>query len=139
MDVNLPNEIIKDAAKKSLAVYMGAVHMTEAGRPAIPPKHLKEQVIPVIENDSLGNTVIIAPPGSAKTTAMIAAGGWWIGRDPTQHIAFISNTGGQAGRRSVSIRDTIESNPAYHAIFPHVKPNSSRGWGGGGSGKRGRL
>lgn len=112
----------------SLAAYLPAVHRTDTGAPAYPPAHLRP-IVEAFEDDSLGNTVIIAPPGSAKTNTAIAACGWWIGRDPNLHVGYFSNTGPQANRRSVAIRDVVRFSPAYRAIFPRVEPDFLKGWG----------
>lgn len=117
-----------EAARANLAAYLPLVHRTDGGLPAIPPRHLRDIVIPVLQDDSLGHTVIIAPPGSAKTNTSIGAAGWWLGHNQTQHIGFFSNTDRQAYRRSVAVRDTIDLNPAYHRIFPQVQPDRQKGW-----------
>lgn len=115
-------------ARNSLAVYIGLVHRTDDGKPAIPPAHLRNIVIPAIENDALGDTVIILPPGGAKTNTLIGAVCQWLGQDPTQHLAYICDSGPQAEKRSLAIRDVIEADPTYRTIFPNTKPNKSRGW-----------
>lgn len=109
-------------------MYTGIVHKTDTNRPALPPQHLLDYVIPVLEDDSLGHTVIVAPPGSAKTNMMMAAVCWWLGRYSSEHVAFISCTATQATRRSKAIRDTIEQVPNYAAIFPQTRPNRDKGW-----------
>lgn len=122
------NGLLLQLARDDLAVYTGLVHRTAAGAAAIPPPHLANQFIPALEDDSLGDTLIIAPPDSAKTFSLIAAAGWWLGRDPTQHVAFISNTATQALKRGVAIRDTVALNPIYRAIFPGTRPDVGKGW-----------
>ena len=121
-------DILIQSARESLGVYVGVVHRTDDGRFAIPPKHLREVVIPAIEDDSLRDTVIIAPPGSIKTNTMIGACAWWLGQDPTQHVAYVCNNSPEAVKRSLAIRDIIEFSPEYHAIFPAGRPNKNRGW-----------
>ena len=121
-------DLLTHAAREGLGSYIATVHKTDTGRPAIPPEHLARQVIPAVEDDSLGHTLIIAPPSSAKTVTMIAACCWWLGQEPTQHIAFIANTDRRAYERSVAIRDTIELNTQYQAIFPDAMPDKPKGW-----------
>lgn len=116
------------AARDSLAVYLGLVHRTHDGRRAVPPRHLRELVIPVLEDDSLGHTLIVAPPGSGKTTVLLAAVGWWIGRDPSEHIAILCSTDRLAYQRSVAVRQVVTESPEYRAIFPAVRPDRARGW-----------
>lgn len=115
-------------ARRKLALYVALVHKTNKGKAAIPPPHIR-RVIEVLEDDSLGHTLIVAPPGSAKTNTLIAAAGWWFGQDPTQHIAFASAEESLAFERSVAVRDTITQNENYRAIFPDVLPDRLKGWG----------
>lgn len=113
--------------RDDLRSYIPVVHRTDQGTPAYPPEHLL-QIIATLQDDSLGNTVIIAPPGSAKTNTTIAACEWWLGRDPTQHIGYFSTTATQANRRSVAVRDTIAKTQTFAAIFPEVLPDYRKGW-----------
>ncbi len=122
----LTPQLVNYAARKSLAVYISAVHRTQNGLPAFPPAHL-EAVIRAVQDDALGHTLIVAPPGSAKTNTMIGAAAWWLGHDPTQHVAFISNTAMQGYARSMAVRNTIES-PQFCGIFPGVTPAKHNGW-----------
>lgn len=121
-------DVLVQEARESLAVYIGIMHKTDDGKTAIPPKHLLDIVIPAIEDDSLGNTLIVAPPGSAKTNTMLGACAWWLGRDPAIHVGYICNTAAEAEKRSLAIRDIIELSPLYHALFPQTKANPKRGW-----------
>lgn len=118
-------------ATRSLALYQALVHSTDKGEAALPPDHLLEQVIPALEDDSLGHTLIVAPPSSAKTLSLLAASGWWIGQKPTDHLGYFCDTGPRAYERSVAVRDTVEASPNYRAIFPRVKPDKAKGWGEG--------
>lgn len=122
------DDVLYDVARRRLAVYIGLVHRTDDGTQALPPRHLEQIVIPAIEDDSLGDTLIVAPPGSVKTNTMIGACTWWLGQDPTLHVAYVCNTGPEAQKRSLAIRDTIEQNGFFKAIFPNCVPNKNRGW-----------
>lgn len=117
------------AEQDSLEAFIPQVFVTRGGGPAYPPRHIREQFIPALEDDSLGNTVIIAPPGSAKTMTSMAACAWWLGRNPNQHVGYFSGTNNQAQDRSVAIRDLMVQSAAYGAIFPDVQPDRSKGWG----------
>lgn len=125
---NLTSTLLIEEAKNNLAVYTGLVHKTDTGGPAIPPDHMLNFVIPVLENEHLGHTTIVAPPGSAKTNTMIAACCWYLGNNPNMHIAYVSSTATQAKQRSVAIRNIIEYSKDYQAIFPNTKPDKRLGW-----------
>lgn len=122
------SDLITMMARKSLAVYIPTVHRTESGNPAYPPPHIKDRILPVLMDDSLGNTVIVAPPGSAKTATMIAACCWWIGNNPKVRIGYLSSTAKQTEKRSVAIRDTLAEDKIYQSIFPDIKPDPVKGW-----------
>lgn len=115
--------------RDSLVAYVPAVHRTDDNppQPAFPTEHIRT-FLEVIEDDSLGNTVIIAPPGSAKTLSAIAGACWSLGRNPALHVGYLSNTGPQANARSVAIRDTISSSPEYRAIFPEAQRDFDKSW-----------
>ena len=125
------DQVLIDAGRQSLAIALSIVHQTETGAPALPPRHLLDHVIPALEDDSLGHTVIILPPGGAKTYTTMGACWWWFGDDPGQHIGYVCDTGPRAYERSVAIRDTIEQSPNYRAMFPRVTPLKDKGWGEG--------
>lgn len=126
----IPSFLVKEA-RNSLAIYTGLVHKTDTGGAAIPPPHILNKIIPVLENDALGHTIIVAPPGSAKTNTMIAYACWYLGRDPTKHIGYVSSNITQAKQRSVAIRDIIEQSTAFRSVFPTCLPDKRRGWAEG--------
>jgi predicted phage terminase large subunit-like protein len=109
-------------------VFLALVNRTDDGKAALPPPHIRDIVIPAIENDALGHTLIIAPPGSAKTNTMMAACEWWLGRDPSQHVAYVCDTATRGVERSLAVRSVIEESPEYRAVFPNTAPNQKRGW-----------
>lgn len=116
------------AEQQSLEAFIPQVFKTRDGKPAYPPRHVRDQFIRALEDDALGDTVIIAPPGSAKTNTAMAAVAWSLGRNPRQHIGYFSNTDAQAHDRSVAIRDIVAQSVTYQAIFPDVRPDRSKGW-----------
>ena len=120
-----PNEVLYNSARHNLGVFLPLVYRTDTGRPAIPPRHSLEYFIPALQANQ--HTVVVAPPGSAKTLTTMAACAWWLGNDPTQHIGYVTNTTFQARQRSVAIRDVIQS-ANYRAIFPSIAPDKSKGW-----------
>jgi len=127
-DTEMAEVVVREAARQDLASFIATVHQTDDGRRAIPPRHLEEIVIPALMDDSLGHTVIIAPPGSAKTMTVIGACEWWFGRDPTLHLAYVCNDEGAAVERSLVIKSVIEESDNYHAIFPGTRPDKQKGW-----------
>ena len=121
-------QLIVERARQKLSVYLGLVHMTDEGRQAIPPAHLLSTIIPAIQNDALGHTVIVAPPGSIKTRTLMGACAWWLGRDPSCHVAYVCNSEPKAQERSMVIRDLMERSPQFRAVFPDCLPDKTRGW-----------
>lgn len=120
-----------DASRSSLAAYTGFMLRTATGAPAIPPEHIRDQFLPALTNHRLGNTVIVAPPESAKTTSIISFLSWSIGRDPSLHTSLMSETATQGHKRSVAIRDLVELDPRYQLVFPGARPDYVKGWAEG--------
>ena len=117
----------REHARKSLPYFIATVGRTDTQRPALPaPHHL--QMLRAIEDDSLGNTVIIAPPGSAKTFLVSHACAWWLGLHPDRHIIYVSNSYDQAVKPAQAVRELISYSPQYHTIFPNVLADKERGW-----------
>lgn len=121
------NDLLYSVARSNLGVFVPLVFKTDTGSPAIPPTHSREHFIPVLMDDTLGHTVIIAPPGSAKTLTVMGACAWWLGSNPSQHIGYVSNTTFQARQRSVAIRDIMQM-PIFGALHPQIKPDKAKGW-----------
>jgi predicted phage terminase large subunit-like protein len=121
-------QLLVAKARASLGAYLALCHMTDDGHLAIPPKHLREKVLPALMDDSLGHTVIVSPPGSIKTNTMIGACAWWLGNNPWQHVGYVCNSGPKAEERSMVIRDLMERSPSYRAVFPQAVPDKTRGW-----------
>lgn len=115
-------------ARVDLAIFQTLVGRTDDGKAAVPPDHIRDIIIPAIEDDSLGHTLIVAPPGSVKTNTMIGACAWWLGRDPTQHVAYVCDTSTRGTERSLAVRAIIEESPEYRTVFPDTLPNPKRGW-----------
>lgn len=72
----------------------------------------------------------ITPTGHGKTQWVSQAHNEFeIGRNTDLcRLQYLSNTPGQATKVSRSIMRTIEYNPNYRSVFPHVRPDSSK-WG----------
>ncbi len=75
--------------------------------------------------------LIITPPGHAKSTwvSQIYAC-WWVGRNPEGNMIMVSNTVSQASLFLGVVKDTIERNARFHAVFPEIQPDPRRGWTG---------
>ena len=73
-------------------------------------------------------TLLVAPPGSLKSTTVSYFIEWSIGRDVDFTALHLMNTATQAMRQVMSIADTVEHNARYHRVFPDVRPDKPRGW-----------
>ena len=93
-----------------------------------PARHHREWIA-ALEDKSIRRLLIIAPPGHAKTNWVTTwYPVWRIGSDPDLHFCLLSNTATQAHRPSVAARDIIKKSDAYHELFPHIRPDDSKGW-----------
>jgi len=78
------------------------------------------------------HTSVVAPPGSAKTTLLQGFYEWLIGQASLEwgknwadmmHLGHVSHSADQAWRMSYAVRDTIEHNAVFRAVFPGVRPS----------------
>ncbi len=126
-----------ERAQEDLAVYMLLAHRTDMpdvadGQAAPAEHHLK--IIDVLMNGSLGNTVIVAPRDSAKTTIIQWYLEWKLGKASLDlpdwanvaRFGYVSSAETQATRVSNGIKETIEGNDWYHLIFPKVKRHKNK-------------
>ncbi len=68
--------------------------------------------------------IIIAPPGSGKTTLVgIGFTAWMIGKYPSYHTGLISYANTIAHKRSLAVRNLIERSKPYHFTFPDIQPD----------------
>lgn len=103
--------------------------MTDEGGQPIRAYPHHQLIAWALERDWLGHTVIIAPPGHAKTWwAGIFFSAWKIGNDPKVNIVYVSQASHHARKQSVAVRNTIQNNAAYRALFPHIVPDPSVAW-----------
>ena len=73
---------------------------------------------------------ISAPPSWAKTNWLgVVFCSWYLGNYPDRHVIYTSKTGFQAEKVSNAVRNTIEYNERFHAVFPECRPNKDVGWG----------
>lgn len=74
-----------------------------------------------------------APPESAKTTWMtIIRNAWKIGKHPELSFAIGSAGEKAADDMAKAVANTIEFNPRWKLVFPHVVPDKQRGWSSDG-------
>lgn len=79
-------------------------------------------------NEDIKKLLIIAPPGSAKTTWLVSAYlGCRIGFWPEQSVIIGSVSDEVAEKRSLSLRNMTE-NPLWRSIFPDVERDESLKW-----------
>ena len=129
------SEVFLQAGREHLGAYAALVHGTDKpeidGGVAVPKAHHK-QIITALTDDSLADTVILAPRGAAKTTLVQCYLEWTIGRAlhvygehwaDVLRIIYISHDFSAAAKMSNAVKATIKSNQVYHLLFPHVKPD----------------
>lgn len=138
-DASLPLQ----AAVHDFPTFMALVHKTDMAErwegSAIPfPHHL--EISAALTNDSLGDTLIVCPRDSAKTTLYQFSTEWKLGRASMSldgmtsnwandfRVGYVRHAAERAYNVSDAIRMTIEDNEIYKAIFPNVKPHK-RSWG----------
>ena len=92
-----------------------------------PPPH-QLPWIETLDNPSILRSNTIAPPKYGKTPTMQDYVTKLIGDNPAIHILYISNTASQAIKPSLAIRNTIEFNIEYRALYPNVIPDKNTGW-----------
>jgi len=108
------------AAQQNFGDYCAFVH----DRPLYPHQLAWAQEL----QKPASRTLIVAPPGSLKSTLCAYYVEWCIGRDPDDTTLYLMNTAAQSMRQVMSIEDTIEHNTRYRAVFPEVQPDKERGW-----------
>ena len=76
--------------------------------------------------------LILAPMGHGKSFLIaVALALWIIGRDPTRRIQILCNSKENATNRVTAIREYIDDDAMYHAVFPHVikqEGKSKKAW-----------
>ncbi len=76
-------------------------------------------------DESLGDTLLVAPPDHGKTIVCgVFFPAWYLGNHPSHHILYISASASLAEKQSMAVRDTIADNPRYHALFPNIRPGT---------------
>lgn len=76
---------------------------------------------------------VTAPPESAKTTwGTIIKTAWYIGKNPLLAYGIVSAGEQAADDMAKAVANTIEYNPRWRLVFPHVGPDKQRGWSSDG-------
>ena len=118
----MQSELSKELARRNLTDYGRYVFGLE---PAA--HHVKW--LELLQDESVKRLLIIAPPESAKSTYVsVVFPGWYIGIHPEDAIALISCTATQAQEFGGAVSRTLESNPRYRTVFPHIIPWKDAGW-----------
>ncbi len=103
--------------------------VTDDGEPIQPAPH-QILMAQIYEWDWLGPTAVDAPPEHAKSNWIgIYGSAYYLGHHPEGHILYLTSSSELANKVSVAVRDTIEGNDRYRALFPNLVPNKSKGWG----------
>lgn len=106
-----------------------ALHMrTFAGVPIAPAAHHRLW-LHLMCDPHINRLLIIGTPESAKTTWALAYAACLIGFYPEQPGIIAAASGPVAEKRSLALRNLIES-PEYTTTFPDVKPASGMPWTG---------
>lgn len=112
-----------ERCRRDLAFYGEVVHGWRAMSHHVPWHR-------ALQDKNLNHLLIIAPPASAKSSHVgVSFTAWSIGHRPDLHVGYATNSDLLSYTRSMAVRDTIERNEVYQAVFPNVRPNAARGWG----------
>lgn len=80
-------------------------------------------------------TLILAPPGSAKTTWLsLIFPPWYLGNHPTHSLLFFTSSDTMSGQYGGTVKHTLESNERHALTFPlpSCRPDRVRGWSSDG-------
>ena len=85
------------------------------------------------EEEESDRVCIQAPPSSAKTTWItIIKTCWFIAKYPLLTSGIGSASDDAADDMTKAIAETIERNPRFREVFPHIVPHKERGWSSDG-------
>ena len=92
-----------------------------------PMPHHKE-ITKILQDDSKKEVLIIAPPGSAKSTYTSQLfPPWYIGRNPEHAAILLSSSSSQSIKFSSDIRSVIVANEKYKEVFPEIQIDALKG------------
>lgn len=93
----------------------------------VPTPHQRE-IIDVLQDESKAETLIIAPPGSAKSTYVSQIyPPFYIGNNPEHASILLSSSASQSVKFSSDIRSVIVSNQKYKEVFPDIEIDQLKG------------
>ena len=85
------------------------------------------------EEEASDRVCIQAPPSSAKTTWItIIKTCWFIAKNPLLTNGIGSASDDAADDMTKAIAETIERNPRFKEVFPHIVAHKERGWSSDG-------
>lgn len=114
------DELKAELCRQDFAEYCKWVH----GRPL----YRHQRVWAAEMEKPSGKALVVAPPGSYKSSTVRMRIEWEIGNFPDITNLLIMNTAMQAQKQVMSVAETIEQNPRYKMVFPWIQPNPKRGW-----------
>lgn len=92
-----------------------------------PADHHKQWIRATLSHDRV---LILAPPESAKTTVMsVLFTAYWLGKHPAHRGIVVSVSDDLAEKIVGLIAAYIRHHPAWKMCFPHIVPDTPRGWG----------
>jgi predicted phage terminase large subunit-like protein len=92
-----------------------------------PMPHHRE-ITNVLQDDSKKEVLIVAPPGSAKSTYTSQIfPPWYIGRNPEHASILLSSSSSQSIKFSTDIRSVVVANEKYREVFPEIEIDPLKG------------
>lgn len=80
------------------------------------------ETLPYLEDDSIGEFLLLAPPGYSRSTLLCFLAADMLGRNPNEHIFIVSPTMTNSVRLLQFIED-IMSSAGYKAIYGDIIPS----------------
>jgi hypothetical protein len=116
----------KKVTPQCVYAYASLIFKDDEGLPIIPAEHHKVWT-ELFCNETIKKLLIISPPDSAKTSWAMAYLGCLIGKNPDKNYIVGAVTDDVAEKRSLSLRNTIESQ-IWKEMFPDVMRNEQMKW-----------
>jgi predicted phage terminase large subunit-like protein len=95
----------------------------------IEPAAHHSAIIEFLQDETIKRGLIIAPPGSAKSTWVSGVyASHYFSRNVDHSVLLVSNTSEQVVKWTASVRDIVEGSPEYQEIFPEIVKDEEKGW-----------